>query len=571
MPRLHPFPVPFLLLAGAFVSCEASPRQRAAPSLRPDMPPMRTARPAGTGAAPLTAGCTAPDPAGFLMASPMGVTSALSPDILMKPAGIVPGPPPNLPPNLPAPAFDQLVQSLLVGLPQEPTESPLLAMSLGTDVIAVTPTYITQGQFDDHPPSPTGTYPVLELGDHGWYAIEFTVNSSELGSNPDLAPDIGVACERDGSVFAFVLPESAVEFLPPGKDSARVLSPQMLGLPTQDDHLHAMNMHMGIYYTDLAEYDNVFTTRPVPDNPSVFFSLRPEFIAEVGAGVIAEAWGLGNKQEVHGGVIFRTDWQNESWTSPSVYATATSLGLPNADQKDYVFDGLAIDTKNTASPQDDELLFSLRETATVEVPPADQVLHVKPGDPPLRIVIRKSGKYGVLGQQLRAGRGIGDFCTADPWVYAYPELRGAQFLRARPEAAASFQNAPLLVDDFLIARRLNPGVAPQLSVSAFRAVVDSRPVMRLCGSSRLDLPGAKVATIRWSRIADLTRPGQINWHPDHQAEIRYAGRPFTFDVQLPPDGHLGTGTQDRLHAFVMQWSVTADGVTYWSPIAALRY
>jgi hypothetical protein len=524
---------------------------------------------------PASASSSAKTSSGFLLGSPMGVTSKHEPDIQVKAAGFTPGPPPNLPADIDPPAFDTLVQVLVQDLPKATTEAPLLAMSLGLDVIETNDVYITSGNFDESPPSPTGTYPVIELGKHGWYAIEFSVNSGELGASPDLAPDIATAEKRDGSVFCYVLPESSLDLLVSEQDSTRVLEPSVLGLSKVDDELHAINLHMGLYYTDLTTYPHVFTVRPLPTAPSVYFALRPEFVSAAGPTNIRGAWRLPAGTRVDAATIWRSDWRNGTWTLPAVYATAEQLGLPNADVKTYVFDGLALDTKATPSPADDELLYSLRETATVEVPPEEQIMHVVPGKPPRRPVLRKGNKYGTLGRQMRAGRGCGDFCTADPWVYANPD-RTKAIRTAAAIAAPAIQQAPLLVDDFLVARRLVAGAMPSLAISGYRMLADTRPVMRMCAASPMRIPGARVATVRWGKMTDLTDLTTLTWDPHDQVQLLYTGRPFTFDRLLPRPGVLShdptvNPPPPPLQAFVMQWSVTVGPTTWYSPLAALRY
>jgi len=200
---------------------------------------------------------------------------------------------------------------------------------------------------------------------------------------------------------------------------------------------------------------------------------------------------------------------------------------------------------------------------------------VVPGKPPRRPVLRKGGKYGTLGRQMRAGRGCGDFCTADPWVYADPErTKGIQ--TAAAIAAPSIQQAALLVDDFLIARRLTAGAMPSLAISGYRALANTRPVMRMCAASRTPIPGARAATVRWGRMTDLTDLTTLTWDPQDQVQVRYDGSPFTFDCLLPRPGVLSDDPTVNpppppLQAFVMQWSVTVGANTWYSPLAALRY
>ncbi len=499
-----------------------------------------------------------PPLSGFLLGAPVGITATSSAAIRVKLPGFAPTGRPSLPTDLPDPRFDTLVASITQGLATQ--QAPILAMSLGIDVIATAEEQLRGNQFEEAG-IPDGTYPVIQIGPHGWYAIVFSVESGQLGADPDLAPDIGAMNGRDASLFCYVLPTSyeppangaapGMQVLHTERQSVRILDPAALGLaPT--DSVHGVNLHLAMYQTDLARYGRLFR-RPLSPNPSVYFTLRPEFIA-ANAG-IRQAWDLAASVPIHGTTIFVTRWDDTRWSTPVMYATRTDLGLPEAP----AIDGLAIDTKlPDSTAQDDELLVSMTDTSGGLA--EDQILFTRLGGPPRRVAVKKGSGYGILGRQLRAGRGIGDFCTADPWVAT--------------EVNMTVRNAPRLVDDFFVARRLQSATPPHLAISAFRVLRDGVPMVRVCTSWPYPVADVDSARVRFGRVADLTRPDQIVWEPT-SITIAYANAPTWVELTLPPGGFLGQPLPPEpgtpLQAFVVQCELRAGGNVYVSPIAALRY
>lgn len=577
-------------------------------------------------------------PASLMSGSPLGYTAVLHPDIRVKTAGFATGLPPAWPAGTPRPDFAGFVRERTPPGLSRPL--PLLAMSLGIDVLATTETALRAGDFPDEP-APLGDdyewYPVLDLGDHGWYAIVFSVDGAMVGPMPDLAPDIEAAGdERDRSVFCYVLPTSTTTALPEEAESVRVLRPDALDLADRRDGIVALNMHMALYWTDLARYPDVFTTRPLPERPVLYFTLDTALLSKDDLALLASEWGgaLPTSTTIWGSV-----WNGARWESPQVYARAGDLRLdvPNG----VAIDGLALDTKGTNDRADDDLLFSLRGTSGHAVDASAQVQYVSvvdttPTTSPRPVVVRRRGHgYGSLGRQMRGGMGIGDFCTADPWVVA-----------AQRGIRTTVFDADALLDDFFIARRLPPadpyvvvGTTPAglrlegfvpatlatslpfgamvdaggtfpdaesrvllpyaglrlrapemgLAIAGYRYYHGERAYMRACMSGPFGSAGTGEATVRWGVIQDYVEPtsaaGNVAWTGSR--DLPYAGAPFTWDVELPTEGGVleprtrsrpsaslpGAGTKDthRRIAFVMQWKLRLSDRTLVSPIAALRY
>jgi len=583
----------------------------------------------GGAAVPAVEAAAPQGPSGILLGSPLGFTSHDVPAIRVKVAGFDPGAPANWPAGLARPDFEQFVTQIT---PPGVPPVPLLAMSLGIDVIAVDEEKLTPADFPAEPePQPGVTsYPVLQVGDHGWYAIEFTVDSRWVGTNPDLAPDIVAAKdEMDRSVFCYILPKSTSTLLPAEEQSVRVLPPAALGLDAPDE-IRAMNLHMGLYWTDLSKYPDVFTSRPLPAEATVYFTLEVDLLTPEQREALKSAWSV---EQISSLVIYRSRWNGTHWKVPTIYRTAAALRI--TAPAGAAIDGIALETKGRPGEEGDELLYSLRGTATFDVPAEHQLMYVvvvAPDltmEPPRPVVVkRRGGGYGSLGRQVRGGQGIGDFCTADPWVL--DDLQRTLFA------------ADALLDDLFVARRL-PSDAPygefrrdpdrwslhgwireavreepyfgstfaesspkapwrpslllpganrvlqlpklDLAIAGFRFQQGDRPMMRGCMSWPESAAATGKATVRWGCINDYTKPicdpGNVYW--EDPQELPYVGQPFVHDQALPDDGALPPrngnaptggwppGKPKSRKAFLMQWMLDVGGTTYLSPIAALRY
>lgn len=571
-------------------------------------------------------------PSGLLLGAPLGITSSVDGQIAVKTAGFEP--PPGSPSDPARPDFEHLVARITPDA--FAPHVPLLAMSLGIDVIAVRDTPLRATDFPEEPGFADGDFPVLQVGPHGWYAILFSVDSAQIGPLDGLAPDIANAgSERDRSVFCYVLPTSAAEMLPVEQQSVRVLRPDALGLRDPAE-LHALNMHMALYSTDLDRYRDVFTTQPLSPTPDVYFTLDVASWTEQRRNELRDAWGV---EVVASDVIFRTRWNGSRWERPVLYQRVAALNLKV--DPDEAVDGLAIDTKGTPDVRDDEMLLSLREDPPSAL--AKQILHVTLATKdPRPVVVRRRGDggYGSLGREMRGGRSIGDFCTADPWA-------------ARADRGMTVFSALPLLDDFLIARRLpadDPHVARHasgwnvagwvgieepseppfgslpvetpfslprrlpnelprrdgvtlfphgdgyvqlaaldLSVAGYRFSSESRPHMRSCMSWARPRSTTGTAVVRWGVVQNYTEPlvegSNLRW--DGSQSMPWSAASLVFDRLLPGDGALpprngGFSPADATSsshppaptsrkAFVMQWALVADGRSWISPIAALRY
>ena len=431
---------PFALLA--LVSC-------APPAAFPSLDP-----PSDTSSLLLAASLPSEDaeegPSGFLLGSPVGITSNTADGtVLIKSAGFTPGgPPAGWPADLPLPNFSQFPGDCFTGITSTSGEEPIQAMSMGLDVLVFDAVDLEGGAMVDDAPLPGGTVlpvAVADLGTHGWMAFQFSVDSELLLGVPDaeLAHDVHVARaakELDRTVFSYLVPGSYATTLSIEGESVHAMSPAAIGLTGGSDRIDALNMHMALYYTDLSLYPNVFTTRPLTPAPCIYFTMRGEYLLST-AGAVAAAWGVAN---VNTATIYVTRWNGENWTQPVPYATLAELGMPLPEKGPaQVIDGLSIDAKEPgqtgAAANGDEILFSLADEA-----PEQQVLYAKKGsgEPPRRVVIVRpgSGGYGSLGREFKIGKALGDFCTKDPWWRSGQEVTDNEHV----------------LDDFFVARRLAP-------------------------------------------------------------------------------------------------------------------
>lgn len=501
---------------------------------------------------------------GMLMGSPLGWTTATEGWIHVKVPGFAANGAQNLPPTVPGVDFSTFVPRLLQGLPST-RQSPLLAMSLGIDVINTVDKTVNAANLE--PPDaawPAGSYPVLVVGAHGWYAIEFTVDSDQLDvGDPPLAADILPAGDRDASVFCYVLPESSTStggqyLLPDETESTRVLEPGHLGIVVPNEQLQAINLHMGLYQSDVA-IAGQYTRRELPKQPTIYFTVRPEFIAQIGAAAIASAWQV-NQNLVSPGTIFRCQWANGVWSDVAMYTTAKAMGVE--DSATAVIDGLAIDT---VKPGGHEVLFSLRDTPQRDVGPHDQMLHAQPfttpPKPPRRAMIGIGGKYGSLGRHMGAGRAIGDFCTADPWL---PTGRVTAYDRTTDPVP----------DDFAFARRKpNANTGPQwvvLPIAVVRAWHKGAPQLRVCmAPPHMLVQPTSWVKVYWAYTDDVTQgsltPGEV-WQL--AGEFPMPARPFQYDVPLQPKRGPEPAT---VRGIMARWEVHFDGRVWHSPVAPLRY
>lgn len=548
-------------------------------------------------------------PSGFLLGSPVAITTSVEPPIRLKSAGFEEtwsyGPE--------QPDFRGFVGAVFPAL--EAPLSPILAMSLGIDVIVAYDKDFGSGvgpdMLDGAMPGTLVEGAVLQVGAHGWYALEFTVDKDQIGASyldpAKLAPDIWTAHDKgelDATVFSYLLPDSDAVMLPSESVSVRAMEPGALGLGA-GDHIFGLNMHMALYGTDLTRYDAEFTQRAIPDEPWLYFTLRPGFLTPSMRAALQYQWAL--PQPPDPGTIYRSQWQAglRKWTRPEVYRTSEQLGIPSPPRGgEVVLDGIAIDTNpelgSNAAP---EILFSLANTATLVVEPEEQVMYVRLDPPPAppkprRAIVRTGDKaYGSLGVQLGGGRGIGDFCTKDPFVdqkltaaklpddYFVARRLGPQPLvlfhlvphpagwPAWPFPGAEpthrpFWPGPMATGPWLpVPATPVPAPAPTLAVSGYRQFSrpTGHPFFRTCMSWPRPKALFGTARVRFGRMDGYytTIGATIDWGP--WQSMPYLGRPLVADCPLP-DPRPGD-----LRAMVAEWQLEAIGQVHVSPISALRY
>lgn len=532
------------------------------------------------GAAALSAGCLNPGPvptaiavpakwtqpltnqapvSGLLMGSPLGWTSALEGAIQVKAPGFTPGAPPTLPTGVPKVDFGAFVAATFGPVAKTFRESPLLAMSLGIDVITTNDMLVKSGDLDPAVPGwNDGDYPVLAVGDHGWYAIEFSVDSDQVHPADVLAPALASPTGRDAAVFCYVLPESysttgSQYLLPDEKETTRILEPEHLGMTQPGDQVHALNMHIGLYQTDVALAD-AFTKRKLPADPTIYFTLRPEFSADVGPAALAVVWNM-QPAQINSATIYRSQWLHGAWSAVQIWKTAQDLEIPSPATA--IFDGLAIDTLAAGGHA---ILYSLRSTAEREVGPDDQIMHVRTGKPPRPVVVKKGAKYGVLSREMGSGHAVGDFCTADPWL----TTEDFRLYTAR---------ADTVPDDFLFARRKPNRVSTDerttLPISAMRVWARGATRIRACMSCPPNLAGKGLVKV-FTGLTDDVRTGHVQaW--DLGAEFACPSKPFDAVLLMPATRAAAGPIGENVRGFAVRWELHVGEAVYYSPTSVLRY
>lgn len=569
-----------------------------------------------------------PDLSGFLLGSPVGITTTADPHIRLNDAGFTPGWSGSM-----SVEFARFQDDWLDG---HSTHSPILAMSMGVDVVYAQQFNLPKGAIldegtlgEDMPVAWAG------VGSHGWMAFQFTVDKDQVGPDldaGDVAEDIAIADdagELDASIFCYLVPGSeAVVVEPPEGDTVRAKGPADLGIPCHSQ-IQGLNMHMALFATDLGMYADKFTTRPLPDAPRIYFTLHPDFLTGPVAAALQESWGLA--QVPDSSTIYTslyspgTSGPDKWWTRPEKFKTAAELGI-DVERGTPVIDGLAIDIPPVdADPALDlhpEMLFSLAQRDDYDVPAEEQIKYVKLDEPapkPVRVVVSTTtpNKYHSLGRHLHAGRGIGDFCTQDPigelqkltpdfvlddffvarrvpppayygtyvlgvphlsTAFRLPRLQHAQLdllpriePRPVPRAITRHDWLPKLVtSQSLLLHPLYPEpiLLPELrlAVSGYRWKINGAPCMRTCMSWPRPLAAAGVVTLSWGTTTDYLDPDSIVWVESHDME--YTGQPLVADRALPDGGVIAEGTTKGIAA---RWTLTAGGKTYTSPISLLRY
>lgn len=423
-----------------------------------------------------------------------------------------------------------------------PQTSPILAMSMGIDVISVQTKNLVPGDELDGVPvgSPIPVAVANLNGGHGWMAFLFSVHGPLTGTEP-LAPAVEAAAicgELDRTVFQYVIPGSVL-----GDEDLvlRALGPVELDL-SPIDKIQAMNMQMTFFHAGVVTPPppNQYFSRPLP-NPvgtRIYFTLHPDVITSppfVG-------W-FESPSQASSATIFESDWNGSNWSHPTVFRTFAQLTL----QRSEVIDGLAIDTVG-----DLEILFS------TQAAPIDDQLQYLSGDERRPFVVdlppTGTGKFGRGAKRMKSRRGIGDFCIADPWAREF----GAE-----------------VIDDYIVARPFDSTMEgdKKLVVSGFRQSIGGNPILRTCMSMNEPLTMTVAARVKFGMTKYIPDPstgggalGPITWFAEGPLSIPFTGKPISADhkIPFPPMKFFG----DK--AIVAQWWITTGGQVFVGPLCVLR-
>jgi len=483
--------------------------------------------------------CPVSDYWGVLQGAPMSLTTNNQHSICYKFAGF-------LPPDCAQgqnPDFARIPSDWLADNPP-PSTSPVLAMSLGIDVISVEHRDLAPGNILDGVPLPSGPnipVAVADLtGSHGWMAILFSAHEP-VGVGPDpLANAIEAASccgELDRTVFQYVLPGSVL-----GDEGVvlRVLSPDDLAL-SEADKIQALNMHLTWFHAgvETPPPPNQYFSRPLPTpvGTKIYFTLHR---AVINAPPF-DSW-FSSSQETSSATILMSEWNGQKWTPPKVFRTYQQLNLQRSD----VIDGLAIDTESgvqilfsthAADVHEQMQYFSGGQTRlfAVEVPPG-------------------SGEHATGGKVLKSRKALGDFCVGDPWVRT--PVNGQ------------------VLDDYIVARPLDPAMVGEkkLVASGFRQVIDKQLLMRTCMSMNNPPAQPLVARVKFGMTTYTPTPnggatvGTIVWFSEPPQLIPFDGRPVSADHDIPTLGPQFTGKR----AIVAQWSIKLGNQVFVAPLCVLR-
>jgi len=510
----------------------------------------------------LLSSCVGPEPGGFFLGAPVGITSEFTSDVRVKLPGIEP-----VWPYGPGPDFSAIPGDWGVFPGQH---SLIRAMSLGIDVINVFPKELPAGTTLD-PPNILASPLDVVIADinttHGWMALLLSVDSGEGGENlvGDLSDDVQDAIERgdlDRTIFTYVFPGSNV--LPVDKTVAALFK-ESLELSDPGDHVSAVNMHMGLWQTGIetAEGDEFYTAPFPPTDVKVYFTVHKEHLTNpTVAGWFGDYDANNPDTWPSSATILVSNWDGKTWSTPVVHRAYGRLGLVQGDE----IDGLSIDTLGT----NEELLFS---TVAAEIEKQIQFQSFDAAGMGLglrRLVIKTpEGVHYSAGKRLKVGKGIGDFCTKDPWWADGKVVKTLMPSRHNP------------YDDFYIAQHRKPLVPGRkhLSASGFRLRKgNGQHYLRTCMSwSRGPKPGPRVEAFVRYGIAPNYMPGSpvgpIEWQASR--EVVYTGKPLVADLLIPEERVKITG----VGAAVAQWYVRVKSPwpfgwlgwrTYVAPLVVLR-
>jgi hypothetical protein len=423
---------------------------------------------------------------GHLMGAPLAFTTTHRPSLTVRAPGFT-AQTPQLPPGVPDVDFGSFYADVFRPFPAN--QHPVAALSTGTEVINAVTERVQA--VDDRADWPAGDYHVLVVGNHGWFTILFNVNGT-VPKDPDrdldgeIAPAVAEAADQGRTLFAATIPQShdqpsgPLHYLSAERGTVPALLPTHLALGVAE-RLRAIDLTAAIHMSDLP-LDMRFRAR-LPVAPSIYFTLRPAFIELVPDPDWQEHWGI-PFSKISTNVIFRTQWADNRWGRPVVYATIPDLSLG----QDGEIDGLAIDSTQTKH---------LILLSTTNAPNVDKEIQLVVGaGAPQPVLVKRGSRFRSLGREIGAGRAIGDFCTADPWLVDPP-------IRLTYEQAPAA--APDLPDDFLFGRRQlhhGPDRVIELPISAIRTWHHGTAAVQICMSRPTGLQ-AGTPHLYWAHSDDI--------------------------------------------------------------------
>jgi hypothetical protein len=456
---------------------------------------------------------------------------------------------PTLPPGVANVDFARLHADLFHAFPAN--HKPIAAFSTGTEVININAD-TTISKVEGRPEWQPAKYPVLVVGGHGWFTILFNVKGS-LPATPDpnldgtIAPAVANATDRGRILFSATIPVSyeqldgPLHYLPAEQDTVPALLAPHLGLQV-GEQLRGVDLIAALHKTDLKNKASLRSRLPAA--PTIYFTLGADFIASVPASMWREVWEI-EAERVSTAVVFRSMWSGERWQRPVVHATVPRLNLGT----DHEIDGLAIDTTQAKQL----MLLSTTNAPNVDL----EIQLVIAAGEPQPVLVKRGPAYRSLGRDLRAGRAIGDFCTADPWLVA----PGGIVTYA--EAAAAMD----VPDDFMFARRQQhspPQGSTDLPISAIRTWHDGQLAIKVCMSKPANLAAGTVE-LYWGYTNDVrTGVAEGDW------TVVVLGTPSAtaFDHTLiwPAPRERTDGPFPGIACY---WTLT-DGATHYSHVATIR-
>lgn len=442
-------------------------------------------------------------------------------------------------------------------LPPLLANAQILSMSIGMETINVLAPNT----------NPTVAFPLIDP-EHGWIALLYATNPGDAGP---LTPDSvlekeGERSELGGSLFSFLMPGSSLELLSQEDEATLAMSASTTGL--DNEAILAVDFHMALYGLDPEFLSSTALTRPLPDEPTFYFTLEPPFPSSV------LPW-YGAPANESGATILQTTWNKTSrtWSIPTVWKLWSEF---EAVARTNRIDGLAIDDGGDPNSGSVELLYSLDGSESVD----DQLIYSRVGERTGTNGTIRKRRYSVpngggpvpVPRRVGSGRSLGGTCVVDPIGIQIP---------------ASDRR----IDEFAIARRdpVDPsgplGSVPlALAPSGYRDWVPPR-----VPGSRGGFPtfmtfmngpktsGTAVVSF-FVQTFGTTLSGELGWIDQPvltTRRIRYRGHPISASIPIPtragPCSALGGPSEPSTRSglfgcerIVAQWHLE-EGATVASP------